>query len=831
MSVVDILKPHNLEAFEEINEMIESGIKKIVAPRATGSGKTYLMGALAEKYNNDLKLVLEPSNPLLGEIKDKFEEFGINNTDFITYQKLIRMSDEDIAQMKYKLIFLDESHHGVAPVWGQKIDCLMSTHTESIILGTSATIIRNDGVNIVQTLFEGNAIEELPLSTAIARKVLPCPHYIAAIYRLDDELEKLKKKVENSTNTKKEKKEFLKKMQEMKMHFEKSYGIPLILNKYIKEKDGRYLVFCKDKKHLDTMRNIVVDWFKVAGIKNVHDYAVYSDYPDKEKDYKAFCEDKSDSIKLLFSINMLNEGVHIKDISGVIMLRTTLSNIIYLQQLGRLVEAENMGKYLLVFDFVNNFSSANDGIGLLKEIKNAIAKEKENDPNFDDSGFEDIDTFFVLEQVMEIKEMFAQIEGRLEGSWDLYIKALKQYKERMGDCDVPNKHVEVVDGVGVTLGRWCVNTRMVKKGKQRGTLTDERIKRLDEMGFIWDTLMYEWENGLRHFDKYVKEHDGDVLVPGDYIDIDGFHTGNWVSNKRSEFKNGKLERNRIFTLEEKGFVWDVKKYNFLLRINDTKYFIQENRRLPNSMSKNKHEKNLACFLNRQRNNKMKMGEKYPKWKKVAIESIDGFVWNPAENYFLLGCKYYERYIKMNKRFNIPNGYKTEEGFNLDSWNNSQKNKYRDGKLSNNERIMLEKIGFIFSVSNDSFDKKFELLKEYMEINECDSDIPQTTIYKGEKIGTFVTNMRSMYKNNSISKYRREKLESINFIWNVNDKQWIDNLKWIKEYKEKHGGKINLSKKDTSIKHYYYWLIDQRMLYKKNKMREDRRKLFEQVVMS
>lgn len=401
MSVIDVLKSHNLEAFKEINEMIESGIKKIAVPRATGSGKTYLMGALAEKYNNDLKLVLEPSNPLLGEIKDKFEEFGINNTDFITYQKLIRMSDEDIAQMEYKLIFLDESHHGTAPVWGKKIDYLMSTHAESIVLGTSATIIRSDGVNIVQTLFEGNAIEELPLSTAIARKVLPCPHYIAAIYRLDDELDKLKKKVENSTNTKKEKKEFLKKMQEMKMHFEKSYGIPLILNKYIKEKDGRYLVFCKDKKHLDIMRNIVVDWFKVAGIKNVHDYAIYSDYPDKEKDYEAFCKDKSDSSKILFAIDMLNEGIHIKDISGVIMLRTTLSNIIYLQQLGRLVEAENIGKYLLVFDFVNNFSSANEGIGLLKEIKDAIAREKESDPNFDDSGLEDIDTFFVLEQIMK----------------------------------------------------------------------------------------------------------------------------------------------------------------------------------------------------------------------------------------------------------------------------------------------------------------------------------------------------------------------------------------------------------------------------------------------
>lgn len=441
MRVIDILNPHNLEAFQEINDMLESGTKKIAAPRATGSGKTYLMGALAEQYNDDKKLVLEPTRPLLDSIKKKFDEFGIANTDFITYQKLIRMSDEDIAGLDYKLIFLDEFHHGTAPVWGLKIDCLMKTHSESIIFGTSATTVRNDGVNVVETLFDNNAVSELSLSMAIARKVLPCPHYITAIYRIDDEFEKLKKRVEDSTNTKDEKKEFYRKMQEMKLHFEKSYGIPLILNKYIKVRNGKYLIFCKDKKHLNAMREVVINWFQTSGIKDVHSYAVYSDYPEKEKDYRDFQEDNSDSSKLLFSINMLNEGLHIEDISGVLMLRTTRSNLIYLQQLGRLLEAGNMDKYLLVFDFVNNFSSASDGAGLLREIKNAIAREKESDPDFDDSGFEDIDTFFVLEQIVEIQEMFKEIEGRLEGSWDLYIKALEQYKEREGDCNVIYNHM------------------------------------------------------------------------------------------------------------------------------------------------------------------------------------------------------------------------------------------------------------------------------------------------------------------------------------------------------------------------------------------------------
>ena len=488
------LYEHNLEAFQEINKMLESGIKKIAAPRATGSGKTYLMGALAEKYNDNKKLVLEPTRPLLDSIKEKFEEFGIENTDFMTYQKLIRMSDEDIAAMDYKLIFLDEAHHGVAPVWGQKIDCLMSTHSDSIIFGTSATTVRNDGVNVVETIFEGNAIGELPLSTAIARKVLPCPHYITAIYRLDDEFEKLKRRIEASTNTKEEKKEFYEKMKTMQSHFEKSYGIPTILNKYIKVKNGGYLVFCKNKKHLDTMRDVVVDWFRTAGIKDVHSYAVYSDYPDKEKDYKAFCDDNSDSCKILFSINMLNEGLHIEDISGVLMLRTTLSNLIYLQQLGRLLEAGNLGKYLLVFDFVNNFSSVNDGIGLLREIKDAITKEKESDPDFDYSGFEDIDTFFVMENVVEIQEMFREIEGRLEGSWELYIKALKQYKEREGDCNVLYNHIETIDGVEMKLGYWCQNVCKARTGKRKYLmdLTPERIKQLDSLNFCWEKLNSEF---------------------------------------------------------------------------------------------------------------------------------------------------------------------------------------------------------------------------------------------------------------------------------------------------------------------------------------------------
>lgn len=86
------------------------------------------------------------------------------------------------------------------------------------------------------------------------------------------------------------------------------------------------------------------------------------------------------------------------------------------------------------------------------------------------TGFADIDTFFVIDQVVEIQEMFREIEGRLEGSWDLYIKALKQYKEREGDCVIPYNHVESVNDTNVNLGQFCINVR----SNQSYLLTNER---------------------------------------------------------------------------------------------------------------------------------------------------------------------------------------------------------------------------------------------------------------------------------------------------------------------------------------------------------------------
>jgi len=541
---VDLLK-HNQEAYEKIQKAIKEGKKKIAIAHATGTGKSYLITKLFEDFNNDKKLVLVPSTYISDQIQTLFEKYEIQNVDIMLYQKIIKMSDEDIATMDYDVIALDEYHHDTSKVWGNKVRTLIDTHSESIIFGTSATPVRSDGVNTIDELFEGNCASDLPLSESVAKKIVPLPKYVGALYKLDDELERLRKKVEQATNTKEEKQEFYKKIDLMRSQIEKSYGIPIILNKHIKDKEGKYLVFCKKKRHLQEIKETVIGWFRTAGCKNINAYEVYSNYENKDAEYKAFCEDTSHNLKLLFCVNMLNEGLHLENISGVLLLRPTRSSIVWHQQIGRAIEANNTNTPVII-DAVNNFSAVGQGMELLKEIKNAVAKEKESDSDFDDSEFEDIDTFFVLEQIVEIQEMFREIEGRLQGSWDLYIKALKQYKEREGDCLVLNNHIEIVDGIEVKLGYWCQNVCRAKKGKGNRliNLTRERIEQLDSLNFCWGKLNNEF---IRNVNECITFYNEKKRRPSRYSDDENErHLGNFLLNneraaKRPHFPDWKIK--------------------------------------------------------------------------------------------------------------------------------------------------------------------------------------------------------------------------------------------------------------------------------------------------
>ena len=106
--------------------------------------------------------------------------------------------------------------------------------------------------------------------------------------------------------------------------------------------------------------------------------AVYSGEQGKfsEKRERALNKLRSEEIKVLFVVDMFNEGLDVPQIDLVMFLRPTESPTIFLQQLGRGLRKAKGKEYLIVLDFIGNYKKANLAPFLLSGQKYDKVKAK-----------------------------------------------------------------------------------------------------------------------------------------------------------------------------------------------------------------------------------------------------------------------------------------------------------------------------------------------------------------------------------------------------------------------------------------------------------------------
>ena len=71
-----------------------------------------------------------------------------------------------------------------------------------------------------------------------------------------------------------------------------------------------------------------------------------------------------------------------------------------------------------------------------------------------------------------------------------------------------------------------------EKSKQK--ISQERVRLLDDLGFIWDINEHKWQEKYKFLKEYFDQH-GDTQVPQNHPVI-----GKWVSKQRSDLKADKL---------------------------------------------------------------------------------------------------------------------------------------------------------------------------------------------------------------------------------------------------------------------------------------------------
>lgn len=90
-----------------------------------------------------------------------------------------------------------------------------------------------------------------------------------------------------------------------------------------------------------------------------------------------------------------------------------------------------------------------------------------------------------------------------EERWEEMFDKLKEFKARYGHCNVRQRYKNS------QLGHWVNSMRGRKKA---GELSEERIRKLEELGFIWQYRKEAWLNSYEELAKF-KETYGHCNVP------------------------------------------------------------------------------------------------------------------------------------------------------------------------------------------------------------------------------------------------------------------------------------------------------------------------------
>ena len=539
---------HNQKAYEAVTKMLEKdGMAAVIHP--TGTGKSMIAFKLVEEHPLNHFLWLSPSEYIY---QTQVENLNMKfpNIQFMSYSRL--MKNEDRIETLYPdYIILDEFHRCGAREWGKSIKKLLNTYPDARRLGLSATNIRylDNQRNMAEEIFNGKIASEMTLGEAIVREILPEPKYVIAMYSYRKELDQLKKRIQTLSNQGLVA-ENQKLLEQLRRALEQADGLEQVFQKHMEKKDGKYIVFCSDKEHMDEMKEQVHVWFGQVDSRP-HIYTAFYNDTATDKEFAAFKKDDSGHLKLLFCIDMLNEGVHVDDVDGVILLRPTVSPIIYLQQIGRALSAGSK-KTPVIFDLVNNF----DSLCCIDCLKNEMEEAFVLFPTTYGERAHFSDRFRIIDETKDSRILFRKLQANLSSAWDTYYTAARQWYQEKGNLRIPKSYVT---STGLTLGSWIQTQRRVYSGAVTGGLTEEKVRKLNEICMIWDARDQSWNNALAELQTYFNEH-GNLDIKARYETPDGFKLGRWVCNLRTKVRTKGLDQaltpEQQQQLAELGMIWD-----------------------------------------------------------------------------------------------------------------------------------------------------------------------------------------------------------------------------------------------------------------------------------
>ncbi len=749
------LYPHNLKTYQIVKEKFEMGEKIVGIVHATGTGKSYIALNFALD-NQDKKIIyVVPSLAILEHLQEIIDEnpnvnaADFSHVDFRTYQSLVNMSYQEIKNLKCNILITDEFQHFIGPVWGSRIFYIIETHPEIKVFGMTAYTVARRGTTYERdlALAEGNEIfsnkivSRYDLCDAMIDGVLPKLNYKSAYTNLDSLADSLEKMMNQKKLSSLNYKKYERLLNDLKKRVHDAPSIADVLKKNLKP-NGKYFYFCpvsveEGVNDIETIKEKILT-------------ALSSEYQEKDivfytttskmgelgrKNREAFYHDKtldgedcSNKLRIMFAINQYNEGVHAPNVDGVIEGRTTHSDIVYFEHLGRglSVKGDTKERYKELENYsdsqlekmclersilISKSASKEEKIEKLlspliidlacnyefiKELedhlinrlytrnnKNSISYEKKRiATSYFDIEVENVDLFDTL----------VNLKRKLSRSWEDMYKYACLYYDHHGDLMVPIKFRTndgyTYDEMGeIDLGKWLANQR------NKENPDSERGKLLLRIGINFNNHQRSWEEMYKYACIYY-EHHRDLEILTKFRTNDGYTydetgkipLGEWIKLQRKtvlpDSERGKLLLKIKFRFEKKRSTlsWEeMYKYacSYYEHFGNLDVPLRFNTN--NGYSYDKTGKiHLGLWTQHQKRNENLSQERHDLLKKLnmkfQMKSPLGF-----EKMYKYACLYHEHHGNLN----ISDKFKTNDGYTYDksgqihlgSWLTNQKQFY------------------------------------------------------------------------------------------------------------------------------------------------------------
>ncbi len=403
-----------------------------------------------------------------------------------------------------------------------------------------------------------------------------------------------------------------------------------------------------------------------------------------------------------------------------------------------------------------------------------------------------------------------------EDSEESVFAQLERFSAEAGHCNVPETHP-----LFGSAGQWLTAQRMAKR---KGTLSPDRVAKLEALGVSWDPHADAWEErfeALRHF----HSREGNCDLPPNHRKDIGLYV--WLVKQRADYRRGVLSPARTEKLEQLGIVWDTRSGSA-----PSKHRRKDGTRAP---SWDAMCRQLMEFRNRYGDGNVPatypanralgswLARQREKWRRGTLSAeraaqleTCGVDWDPILAFEEARFAEIEAYTRDVGHCNVPESHPTLS--HLGHWLSRKRLAKRRGTLAASAINRLETLGIDWNPHESAWEEQFDAMRSFIQENgHC--EIPSTTP-RLVTLRAWATGQRLRKREGTLPLDRARRLDSIRFTWNPAEENLEAMFAGLAEYKSREGH-CNVPYDYTGVPGLGTWLSRQRSARKRGTLDPER----------